>query len=101
MSRWSSLCLPGAATPPASHTGGAVVYFHRVGDTPPPRTSLLGVVSTVCGRLAFRCFAACLQACSDGLGLRAAATRAPTAALVGIVRGLHGTVGAVRGLLAF
>src|SRR5688572_17201655 len=101
MSRSSSLCLPGTSTPPASHTGGAVVYFQRAGDTTPPRTSRFGIVSAVCRCLALGRFAAGLEPGRDRLGLRATTTRTPTALLVGIVRRLHAAVGAVRRLLAF
>src|SRR5688572_801999 len=101
MSRSSSLCLPGTSTPPASHTGGAVVYFQRAGDTTPPRTSLFGAVSAVCRRLALCGFTTALETCGDSLGLRATATRAPTTLLVGIVGRLDTTVGAVRRLLTF
>src|SRR5688572_19367218 len=101
MSRSSSLCLPGTSTPPASHTGGAVVYFQRAGDTTPPRTSLFGAVSAVGRCLALRRFTASLETGRDGLGLRATAARAPTALLVGIVCRLDTTVGAVCRLLAF
>src|SRR5687768_12899759 len=101
MSRSSSLCLPGTSTPPASHTGGAVVYFQRAGDTTPPRTSLFGAVSAVRGCLALGCVTAGLETCGNCFGLRAAPTRATTAALVGIIGRLHATIGAVRCLLAF
>src|SRR5687767_25181 len=103
MSQSSSLCLPGTSTPPASHTGGAVVYSHRAGGTTPLRASLLGAVSALSaarGCFALGGFAAGLQTRGDCLGLRATTTRPPATALVGIVSWLDATVGAVGRLLA-
>src|SRR5688572_24126755 len=96
-----SLCLPGTSTPPASHTGGAVVYSQRAGGTTPRRTSLFGVVAAVRGRLALSRLTAGLETCGNGFGLRATTTRAPAAPLVGIISRLDTTVRAVRRLLAF
>src|SRR5687767_2945059 len=103
MSQSSSLCLPGTSTPPASHTGGAVVYSHRAGGTTPLRALLLGAVSALAafrGCFALGGFAAGLQTRGDCLGLRAATTRPPATALVGIIRRLDAAVGAVGRLLA-
>src|SRR5687768_5817266 len=102
MSRSSSLCLPGTSTPPASHTGGAVVYSYRAGGTTPRRASLLGAVSALSafrGCFAFGGFAAGLQTRGDCLGLRATTARAPATALVRIVSRLDATIGAVGRLL--